>query len=103
MHGGISKSACENQIQFPTTRIETSNMLPVDVVEDSSPHSEGGGHNKTYTRLTRSKDAKLKGVSMSQENSQEAVKGRGGEKSLKKMRAAKGGAKKRVGTETTIG
>ena len=103
MHGGITKSACENQTKSPTARVGTSTLLPVDVVADSSAHSEGGGQPKTYTRLTSSKDAKLKGAFVSQENSQEAVKGRGGEVALKKVRAPKGGGKKRVGEEATTG
>ena len=75
----------------------------MDVVDDSSTCSEGERQPKTYTRLTRSKDAKLKGVSLLQENSQEGVKGRASEKTLKKGRAAKGGAKKRAAAEATTG
>ena len=103
LHGGIPKCACENQTESPTARVGTSNTLPVDVVADSSARSERGGQPKTYTRMTKSKDAKLKGVYVSQETSPEAGKGRGGEVAVKKVRAPKGGVKKRVGAEAAIG
>jgi hypothetical protein len=83
--------------------VGTSNTLPVDVVDNTSPRSEGEGQLITYTRMTRSKDAKLKAVSVSQENSQEVIKVRGNEKALKKGRVAKGGAKKRGPAEVAIG
>ena len=103
IHGGVPKSTCETQAQTPTARIATSNTLPIDVVEDSEVFREGEGPPKEYTRLTRSKDAKLKGVTASQENSQVAIKGRGSEKATKKGKAVKGGGKKRAATEAATG
>ena len=102
-HGGVPKSTCENQAQTPTARKAASNTLPIDVVADSEVIREVEGPVKEYRRLTRSKDAKLKGVTASQENSQVGVKGRGSEKGMKKGRAPKGGARKGVATETGNG
>lgn len=101
-HGSIPKSMGENQAPSRTARIGTSKTLPVDVVDDSSVRCEAEGPTKTYTRLTRSKDAKLKGVSVSEDNSEDGGKGRGGDKALKKARAPKGCAQKRSAVEAGI-
>jgi hypothetical protein len=103
VHRNIPKSPCDTQDQSPTTRVGTSNTLPVDAVEDTSAHSEGEEHPLTYKRVTRSKDAKLKAISASQENSEEGVKPKKSEKALKKGRVAKGGAKKRGAAEVAVG
>jgi hypothetical protein len=103
VHRSAPKSPCDLQDQSPTDRMGTSNTLPADVVDNTSARSEGEGQPITYTRLTRSKDVKLKAVSASQENSQEGVKGRGSEKAMKKGRVAKGGAKKRAHVEVASG
>jgi len=63
------KSTCENQTQSVPTRIGTSNTLPIDVVDDSGARSEDETAPNTFRRSSRSKDAKLKGASMSQESS----------------------------------
>lgn len=103
VHRNIPKSPCDTQDQSPTTRVGTSNTLPVDAVEDTSAHSEGEEHPLTDRRVTRSKDAKLKAIPASQENSEEGVKPKKNEKALKKGRVAKGGAKKRGAAEVAVG
>ena len=80
VHRSIPKSTCNNQDQSPTARMGTSNTLPVDVVEDTSTRSEGEGQPITYTWLTRSKDAKLKVVSVLQGGCQRTWKREGIEK-----------------------
>jgi hypothetical protein len=61
---------CENQAQSHPASIRTSITLPIDVVDDTNHHSKDDNPPLVYTRLTRSKDVKLKGVTVSQENSQ---------------------------------
>ena len=103
VHRSLPKSPCDLQDQSSVDRVGTSNTLPMDVVGNTSTHSEGEGGPITYKRVTRSKDAKLKAVSASQDNSQEVINVRGSEKPLKKGRIAKGVAKKRGPTEVAIG
>ena len=69
VHGGVLKSTCENQAQSRPARIGTSITLPIYVVDDTDDRGEDDNPPKAYNRLTRSKDAKLKGVTVSQENS----------------------------------
>ena len=101
IHGSVPKSTCENQAQSRPASIGTSITLPIDVVDDSDHHSEDDNQPLVYTRLTRSKDAKLKGVTVSQENSQVGSKGRASEKAPKKGRLVKGGVKKRAAAAAT--
>jgi hypothetical protein len=101
--GSVPKSTCETQAQTPTARIGTSNTNPIDVVEESEVGLEREGATKQYTRLTRSKDSKLKSVTASQDNSQMAIKGRGSEKGTKKGKAVKVVGKKRAATSAGTG
>ena len=87
IHGSVPKSMCENQAQYCPAGIETSTTLPINVMDDTDHHSKDDNQPLVYTRLTRSKDAKLKGVTMSQENSQVDSKGRANEKAPKKGRS----------------
>ena len=103
VHGGVPKSTCENQAQSRPTRIGTSMTLPIDVEDNTDDRFEDVTPPKDYTRLTRSKDAKLKGVTVSQDNSQVGSKGRASEKAPKKGRVAKGGVKKLATTAATTG
>ena len=102
-HGGAPKSTCENQAQSRPTRIGASMTLPIDVVDDTDDRSQDLTPPQEFRRLTRSKDAKLKGVTVSQENSQVGSKGRATEKPPKKGRAAKGGVKKVAATAAATG
>jgi hypothetical protein len=101
VRGGVLKSTCEEQVQSRPTRIGTSITLPIDVVDDNDDRSEDDNAPKVYMRLTRSKNAKLKGVTVSQANSQVGSKGRASEEASKTERAAKGGVKKRATTAAT--
>ena len=103
VQGGVPKSTCENQAQSRPTRIGTSITLPIDVVDDTDDRSQDNNAPIVYKRLTRSKDAKLKGVTVSQENSQVGSKGRASEEAPKKMRLAKGGAKRRATAAAATG
>ena len=94
--GGIPKSTGDHQVQSRPTRIGTSITLPIDVVDDTDDRSQNDNRPKVYTRMTRSKDAKLKGVTVSQENSHEGSKGPAIERTPKKAKVVKGGVKKRV-------
>ena len=73
------------------------------MVDDSDHHSKDDNQPIVYTRLTRSKDVKLKGVTVLHENSQVASKGRVSEKAPKKGRPAKGGVKRRATAAATTG
>ena len=84
IHESVPKSTCENQVQSRPARIGTSITLPIDVVDDTNNHSEDDNPPREYIRLTRSKNAKLKGVTMSQENSQVGSKGRASERPEKR-------------------
>ena len=103
VHGGVPKSTCENQAQSRPTRIGTSITLPIDVVDDTDDRSQDDNAPIVYKRLTRSKDAKLKGVSMSQENSQVGNKGRASEEAPRKGRLAKGVVKRRAAAAVATG
>jgi hypothetical protein len=100
---GVAKSTCENQAQSRPTRVGTSITLPIDVVDDTDDHSQDDNALKVYTRLRRSKNAKLKGVTVLQENSQVGRSGRTSEEAPKKWRAANEGVKKRAATAAAIG
>ena len=63
--GGVPKCTCENQAQSRPIRIGISIMLPIGVVDDTDDCSQDDNAPIMYKRLTRSKDAKLKGVTVS--------------------------------------
>ena len=69
-------------------------MLPIGVVDDTDDCSQDDNAPIMYKRLTRSKDAKLKGVTVSQENSQVGNKRRASEEASKKRRLTKGCVKR---------
>ena len=60
VHGGIPKSTGDHQAQSHPTRIGTSVTLPIDVVDDTDDRSQNDNPPKVYTRVIRSKHAKLK-------------------------------------------
>ena len=68
IYESIPKPTCKNQTQYRPTDIGTSITLPIDV-DDSDHNSVDDNQSLVYTRLTRSKNAKLEGVTVSQENS----------------------------------
>ena len=94
--GSVPKSTCENQAQSRPAGIGTSITLPIDVVDDTDDHSEDDHEPFVCTRFTRSKDAKLKGVTVSQENNHVGSKGRANEKAPKKGTTTKRGVKRRA-------
>jgi hypothetical protein len=103
IYGSIPKSTCENQAQSRPAGIGTSITLLIDVVDDTDHHSEDDNQPLVYTRLTRNKDAKLKGITVSQENSHVGSKGRASEKAPKKERPTKEGVKRRGAATAAIG
>lgn len=73
------------------------------MVDDSDHHSEDNNQPLVYTKLTKSKNAKLKGVTVSQENNQVGSKGCASENAFKNGRPAKEGMKRRATTVAAIG
>ena len=80
-------STGDHQAQSRPTRIGTSVTLPIDVVDDTDDRSENNNPPKVYTMVRRSKDAKLKGVTVSQENSHVGSKGPAIERTPKKRKS----------------
>ena len=72
-------------------------------MDDIDHHSEDDNQPLVYTRFTKNKDAKLKGVTVSQENSRVGSKGRASEKAPKKWRIAKGGVKRQAAATVATG
>jgi hypothetical protein len=103
MYESIPKSTCGNQAQSRPAGIGTSITLPIDVVDDTDHYSEDDNQPLVYTRLTKSKDTKLKGITVSQDNSQVGSKGRASEKAPKKERPAKEGLNRRGAAAAAIG
>ena len=101
--GGVPKCTCDNQAQSRPTRIGISIMLPIGVVDDTDDCSQDDNAPIMYKRLTRSKDAKLKGVTVSQKNNHVGNKGRASEEAPRKGRLAKGGVKRRVAAAVATG
>ena len=102
-HNGVTrsppKSTCENQAQSKEAPIGTSSAQPIDVVEVSYVPSEDENPPKQSVRVTRSKDAKGKGVSVAPDHSEAGMKESRPEKVYRKKKAVRGGGNKGCGTE----
>ena len=84
-------------------RIGASSANPIDVVDVSYAHSEDENPPKQPVRVTRSKDAKNKGVSGATGNSEVVMKGGRGEKVYKKKKTTRGGGSRSRGIEEGSG
>ena len=97
------KSTCENQAQSKDSLIGTSSALPVDVVEVSYVPSEDENPPKQSVRVTRSKDAKGKAISVAPRNSEAGMKASRSEKVYRKEKVVRGGGSKGCGNEDGAG